>query len=218
MTTHGEYRPYGNDGKLTSIRNPGFRQLCLLCLCGLLIAGCSVNTAKKQGHAVHRAVIGGLTDVPVGNVIAQYMDGQAKELAKIAETQRIDDGIIVTLNNNLLFDFNSAQLKTGSRKALRKLAEIFKKYDKTNLTVAGYTDNLGPSDYKIHISERRAKAVADSLIGLGIASERIRIIGFGFEAPMTSNDTEESREKNRRIEIHVAPDEALRKDDQAKQG
>lgn len=172
----------------------------------------------KQSNGAWTAVIGGMAGSVAGSVIAQYMDGQSKELAQVAETQRIDDGIIVTLNDKVLFDFNSADLKAESRDSLRKMAAVFKKYDKTNLTVAGHTDNVGVTTFNIQLSERRAKAVADYLAGLGIPRVRIRIMGLGFERPVTSNDSAEGRAKNRRVEIHIAPNEELRKEDRSQQG
>lgn len=171
-----------------------------------------------QGASDHRAVIGGMADVMAGGVIAEYMDAQAAELRQVVETERIDDGIIATLNEKLLFNFNSADLEPQSRRSLKKLAAVFKKYDKTNLTVTGHTDNLGPAGYNIQLSERRAKAVADYLVNLGVPHERVRIMGFGVERPVADNGTAEGRARNRRVEIHIAPNETLRKESQSQRG
>jgi outer membrane protein OmpA-like peptidoglycan-associated protein len=204
--------------------NLGFRELLLFYVFACLMAGCAGQKAKQgalseeQKIGPWQAVIGGLSDTAVGSGLSQYMDAQAKELQSVAQTQRIGDGIIVTLNNEALFAFDSADLREESREPLQKIAAIFLKYPKTNLTVAGHTDNIGSVAYNIQLSERRAKAVADDLAGLGVPPARIRIMGLGFERPVASNDSAEGRASNRRVEIHVAPSEELRSEDRPPQG
>src|SRR3569832_1883387 len=78
------------------------------------------------------------------------------------------------------------------------MADEFKKYEKTNLTVTGHTDNVGSADYNLKISERRAKAVADYLMPLGVPQGRMRIMGFGFERPVASNDCSDGRARGGR--------------------
>jgi len=159
-----------------------------------------------------------MAGVAVSEVVTRYMDDQARELAPLAETQRIGDGIVVTLSNKLLFDFNSADLKPASRESLRNMAAVFLKYPRTRLTVTGHTDNIGPAAYNIRLSERRARAVADVLAGEGVPLSRLRIMGLGFERPLAANDSAAGRTRNRRVEIHIAPSPALRGEDRPPQG
>lgn len=165
---------------------------------------------SKKDKTAKGAVIGGIAGAVLGGVVGQYMDKQARELEQVAETERVDDGIIVTMKDKILFDFNSAELKPGSRAALQKMADVFKKYDKTDMTVTGHTDNVGAASYNLQLSERRAKAVADYLVSLGVSRERMRIMGFGFERPVAGNDSAEGRSQNRRVEIHIVPNDELR--------
>lgn len=169
--------------------------------------GSLIGSKGKTGKG---AVIGGIAGAVLGGVVGQYMDKQARELEQVAETERVDDGIIVTMKDKILFDFNSAELKSGSRAALQKMADVFKKYDKTDMTVTGHTDNVGTASYNLQLSERRAKAVADYLASLGVGRERMRIMGFGLERPVASNDSAEGRSQNRRVEIHIVPNDELR--------
>ena len=162
-----------------------------------------------------RAVIGGLDSVAAGAVIGRYMDGQARDLKSIADVMRVGDGIIVTLPEKALFKPNSADLDPQSPVLLRKVAAVLNKYAKTRLTVVGHTDNRGFADFDIHLSERRAGAVADILIKSGVAQQRIHIMGMGFERPVAGNDTVEGRARNRRVEIHIAPNGDLREEDRA---
>jgi len=196
------------------------RQLLVYGLCLLLATACASDEgmrAKRRdaGGVNERAVIGGRDKAVFGPIVARYMDDQARELQALAETLRSGDGIIVTLPEKLLFKLNSGELEPHSRRVLRKIAAILNKYAKTHLTVVGHTDDRGFADFDIHLSERRAKTVADALVKSGIPRSRIRIMGMGFARPIAGNDTAEGRSRNRRVEIHIAPDEQLRREDQA---
>lgn len=191
-------------------------------LCCLFLVACSGDAGLKDarrdseigaGASSHRAVIGGMDHLVAGVVITQYMDEQARELEPLVGTQRVGDGIIVDMPEKTLFKLNKSDLMPKSRKMLRKIAEILAKYTKTHLTVVGHTDDRGFAEFDIRLSERRAKAVADDLVDSGVSRQRIRIMGMGFERPVASNDTVEGRARNRRVEIHIAPDDKLREED-----
>ena len=154
-------------------------------------------------------------NVVAGAILARYMDSLARELKPSADAVRVDDGVIVTLPEKILFKINSADLVPHSRRLLRKVAAILNRYPKTRLTIVGHTDNRGFASFDIHLSERRAKAVAAGLVNAGVAQQRVRIMGLGFESPVAGNDTVEGRTQNRRVEIHVAPDDKLREEDRS---
>lgn len=193
------------------------------------VCGCLFLTACAGSHALHnpqangsggdtsglprRAVIGGIDHVVAGPVIVEYMDRQARELKRFADVLRVGDGIIVTLPEKALFKIDGAELEPRSATLLHKLAAVLSKYDETRLTVVGYTDKRGFADFDIHFSERRAKVVADNLVDLGVSRQRIRFMGLGFQSPVAGNDTAAGRARNRRIEIHIAPDRMLREED-----
>lgn len=167
---------------------------------------------SKKANAGKGALIGGAAGAVAGGLIGRYMDKQAQELESVAETERVGDGIIVTMKDKILFDFNSSQLKSASKASLQKMAEVFKKYEKTEMTVAGHTDNVGSASYNLQLSDRRARAVTDYLVSLGVDRGRMRVMGFGFERPVASNDSEDGRAQNRRVEIHIVPDEELKQE------
>jgi outer membrane protein OmpA-like peptidoglycan-associated protein len=196
--------------------------LLVCCLGSVMLAACAGQHDKPgavagaaSGGLPQRVVIGGMGNVVAGTVIARYMDDQARELKPLADTLRAGDGIIVTLPEKILFKVNSAQLEPQSRRLLRKVAAILDKYSKTRLTIVGHTDDRGFASFDIHLSERRAKSVADDFVAAGVARPRIRIMGMGFERPVAANDTVEGRARNRRVEIHVAPDDKLRAEDRS---
>jgi OOP family OmpA-OmpF porin len=98
------------------------------------------------------------------------------------------------------FDFDSATINDTS--LLEAALVIMKENPEITGEVAGHTCSIGPEAYNQGLSERRANAVRDWFIQNGIAAERLRAVGYGETRPIASNDTEEGRRKNRRVELH----------------
>ena len=173
-------------------------------------AGVGALIGQQHGSAASGALIGGAVGALSGGLIGNYMDRQAEELEKVADTTRTGDGIIVTMRDKILFDVDSATVKPAAAAGVDKLATVLTKYPKTTITVAGHTDNTGRSDYNVKLSERRANAVRFALADRGVAGHRISTMGFGAENPVASNATPDGRAQNRRVELHIVPDEALK--------
>jgi outer membrane protein OmpA-like peptidoglycan-associated protein len=114
----------------------------------------------------------------------------------------IPDGILLSLGN-ILFDFNSYTLKREYEKKLSAVSDILKKYPAIDLSVSGFTDNIGEESYNLELSGRRARTVTDFLIKNGIFPTRLSYAGYGSSNPVYSNDTEEGRSMNRRVEIKI---------------
>ena len=125
-------------------------------------------------------------------------------ISAILETRREARGLIVNLSD-VLFDFNQASLKPGAREKLSKLAGILLAYPGPyHMEVEGHTDAVGSQDYNQKLSEDRAQSVSSYLLKAGIASDRILAVrGFGKLRPVTTNDTPEGRQMNRRVEIVI---------------
>ena len=125
-------------------------------------------------------------------------------ISAILETRREARGLIVNLSD-VLFDFNQASLRPGAREKLSKLAGILLAYPGTyHMEVEGHTDAIGSQDYNQKLSEDRAQSVSGYLLKSGLASDRIVAVrGFGKLKPVTTNDTPEGRQMNRRVEIVI---------------
>lgn len=125
-------------------------------------------------------------------------------ISAILETRREARGLIVNLSD-VLFDFNQASLRPGAREKLSKLAGILLAYPGTyHMEVEGHTDAIGSQDYNQKLSEDRAQSVSSYLLKSGLASDRIVAVrGFGKLKPVTTNDTPEGRQMNRRVEIVI---------------
>jgi outer membrane protein OmpA-like peptidoglycan-associated protein/Tol biopolymer transport system component len=105
--------------------------------------------------------------------------------------------------NNIFFDFNKTVLKQESQTELRYLTNLLKHNDKLKIDISGHTDNVGSDSANLVLSAGRANAVRDYLIGQGIEPTRITAHGYGERVPLVSNDTDEGRMKNRRVEFRL---------------
>ena len=105
--------------------------------------------------------------------------------------------------NNVFFDFGSWHLKPESRLELMRVVEIMKKYPNMVIEVSGHTDNVGSYENNLKLSEKRALSVKEFLVKNGIASDRIKTVGYGPKKPIASNSTKKGRALNRRIEIKI---------------
>lgn len=104
-----------------------------------------------------------------------------------------------------LFDFDKAILKEQGKAELRNLGEYIRGKGITvvDIDVIGHTDSMGSEEYNQGLSERRAMAVKEFLVANGVSADIIDVSGMGETQPVATNDTEEGRAKNRRVEIHV---------------
>jgi len=105
--------------------------------------------------------------------------------------------------DHLNFQSGSSQITPDSLKSVNDLAQILKAYPNVQVQVVGHTDNSGNAESNQALSLARAEAVKTALVGQGISAERVATQGVGGARPIASNDTEEGRARNRRIELNV---------------
>ena len=171
-----------------------------------------------RGHQIdHKkgAYVGAALGALAGGGVGYYMDKQQQELeeqlareqaAHELEIQRMkDDSLKLTLDSEVSFDFDSAEIKHGFQRTLDKLAGVIQKYDKTVVHVVGHTDSVGSAAYNQRLSQRRAEAVGRYLSARGVAPGRIHTEGRGETEPRATNSTEAGRQLNRRVEIFLKP-------------
>lgn len=114
----------------------------------------------------------------------------------------IEVGLTVRLNN-IYFDFDKTTLKRESFVELDKVVDFLKQNPSVEIEIAGHTDGKGAADYNQRLSQGRAQAVVDYVISQGIDEYRLSARGYGKEKPVATNDTEEGRATNRRVEFTV---------------
>lgn len=110
----------------------------------------------------------------------------------------------IALEVDTLFRFNSAELTPDGRRAVDEVAAQLKDADRIErITVDGYTDSVGPEAYNLKLSERRAAAIRDELVHMGLDAGIIEIRAHGEADPVASNDTPEGRQQNRRAVLNI---------------
>jgi outer membrane protein OmpA-like peptidoglycan-associated protein len=160
--------------------------------------------------AIIGAAVGGTTGVLIGN----YMDEQAEEMDNDiagAKIERVGEGIKITFDSGILFEFDSSTLQSQARTNISNLAVILNKYPDTNILVTGYTDFDGTEQYNLDLSERRAQSVSNYAMGQGVLSSRLSVLGLGELEPIATNETAEGKRLNRRVEIAIFANEDLKK-------
>lgn len=177
--------------------------------------GAAVGAAvgRVNGSTAKGAIIGAAVGGTAGAVIGHQMDQQAKEIKQNipgAIVERVGEGLQVTFESGLLFDYDSDVLREAARKNLATLATSLEKYPNTDLMIVGHTDAMGPDAYNMTLSERRASSAANYLVAQGVSRSRLRSTGRGETEPLVSNDTEADRQKNRRVEVAIYANEQLK--------
>lgn len=173
-------------------------------------AGAAVGAiiGHQSGNRKQGALIGGLLGAGVGGYAGRRMDQQAKELEKIAETKRTEEGLVTKLKSDILFETGKADLKPVAKTNLKEMASIMKKYPENVLAVKGYTDATGSDKTNQTLSQRRADAVKKELTANGIPTTVVSTQGLGPANPVADNTSADGRKQNRRVEIEVTVDES----------
>jgi len=140
-------------------------------------------------------------DTPAG--VAVDKDGCPPPVEKKQEAQApVQEKISIALN--VEFDTAKAVVKKKYHDNIKKVADFMKAYPETNAVIEGHTDNIGNEDYNVKLSQDRANSIRQYLIdNFGIDASRLTATGYGPNRPIASNDTEEGRQKNRRVQAVI---------------
>jgi outer membrane protein OmpA-like peptidoglycan-associated protein len=167
------------------------------------------------GHDTKGTLIGAAIGAAIGGAggagVGKMMDNQEKEMraalasSEAASVSREGNLLAVTFKGDVTFDTNSAVVRPGLYSEINRVAGVMNQYPKTLIRVEGHTDSIGSNEYNMGLSNRRATAVKNLLVQRGISANRIEVVGFGETMPVASNNTEAGRQKNRRVEIKIAP-------------
>lgn len=196
------------------------RLILLLVILSIFIPGCAINFYKKS---------------PKDKAKIEALSGEVERLSELRERERkefeamkndlekklkgqnvglqIEErGLVITLADNILFDSGRAKLKEDAYPVLDKIVKVIKKrVPEKNIGIEGHTDNV-PIKYSgwksnRELSTARANNVYHYIIDKGgLDPSKITTMGYGEHRPVASNDSEESRAKNRRVEIVILPE------------
>jgi outer membrane protein OmpA-like peptidoglycan-associated protein len=161
-------------------------------------AGIGALIGGKKG-----ALIGAGVGALAGGSVGLYLDKQKKELERIAEVKRTENGLLVQMKNDILFDTGSDGVKAAGVDDLAKMGDILAKYSDDQVRIEGHTDSSGDAGKNQALSERRAQAVKTVLVSRGVQEHQITVVGLGETKPVTDNASPDGRAKNRRVELHI---------------
>jgi len=175
------------------------------------VAGAVIG--NKSGNTAVGAIIGAAVGGTAGTLIGLYMDKQARKLeekVKGAKVERIGEGIKMTFDSGLLFDFDSYALTAETRKNLNNVAEVMNEYEETDILIEGHTDNKGTDSYNQDLSEKRAQAVSTYLRAKNVKSKRLESMGYGETQPIATEPDKQA--PNRRVEVVITANDKLKRD------
>lgn len=161
---------------------------------------------NQTGSTARGAIIGAVVGGAAGAIIGHQMDQQAKELDQSipgAKVERVGEGIQVTFESGLLFDFDSDRIRPDAARNFQELARSLNKFGNSNLLIVGHTDSQGDDAYNMSLSQRRANAASAYLQSQGVPASRISTSGRGEAEPVATNDTEAGKQLNRRVEVAI---------------
>ncbi len=148
-------------------------------------------TVKAENYLFHSENV----DVPATTAY--------QEIIKDIKLKPINVGATIVLSN-IFFDFDKSTLRPISKTELDNLIKLLTvDYPNMKIEIGGHTDNYGSLEYNTRLSTNRAKAVVDYLIAHGVAKERLSYNGYAYQQPIATNDTEEGRQQNRRVEFKI---------------
>jgi OOP family OmpA-OmpF porin len=153
---------------------------------------------KKDWYLLTASAEGYLTT----NDSVQVTSDEVSPIVKNIFLQPLEVGLTVRLKN-IYFDFDKTTLKPESFVELNKVVDFLKQNANVSIEIAGHTDSKGSDTYNLNLSQGRSQSVVDYLISQGIDANRLQAKGYGESKPIDSNDTEEGRANNRRVEFTV---------------
>ena len=185
---------------------------------GAILGAILGNNVGKGGNGAIGAVIGGVVGGTAGVLIGDKMDRQAQQIENEipgAQVERVDDGIVVTFDENsgVYFDTAKYNVNAASQALLDKLANVLREYPDTDVLIVGHTDSVGADAMNMTLSKNRAMSVTNYFVqNKGLSAGRFTTNWYGEEAPIADNSTAEGRAKNRRVNLAIVPNEKMKND------
>ncbi|MEN6626351.1 MAG: OmpA family protein [Candidatus Sumerlaeia bacterium] len=174
----------------------------------------------QSGHKGAGVAIGAATGALIGGGIGyaldrraadrlrqiQGVDVQVNQEAKTDTGETVPQRMTLRVSNEVLFERGSAALSPEGSRKIAEIAAVIRDYPDTSVNVRGYASSEGGDEYNLQLSQRRASAVADTLVANKVDQRRLaQVTGLGESNPIGDNSTEAGRAMNRRVEIEVFP-------------
>jgi outer membrane protein OmpA-like peptidoglycan-associated protein len=166
----------------------------------------SVRTAQQAMEEAEQAKALAASSATAAQLARREADlalEQADTLRRQLENLQLrqtESGVVVTLGD-VLFESGETSLRDDALASLVEVVDLLQSEPDKDIRIEGHTDSTGDSVTNLKISEQRATAVMDALVSLGVQAGRITAAGMGEDFPIASNDTEEGRAQNRRVDV-----------------
>lgn len=121
------------------------------------------------------------------------------------QLRQTESGVVVTLGD-VLFETGQTDLREEAMASLVEVVDLLQSEPDKSIRIEGHTDSTGDSETNLQISERRANSVFNALVSLGVDRERFAVAGMGEDFPIASNETDEGRAQNRRVDVILLDD------------
>ena len=161
--------------------------------------------ARSEADAALMIADSALIEADQARLATQEAQAQSGELQRQIDdlnAKATERGLVVTLGD-LTFGTGKSEIKSSASGHLNKLAVFLNQYPDRNVVIEGHTDNVGSDSSNLQLSQKRADAVKNYLLGQNIAPERLESSGKGEAIPIADNDTDAGRQQNRRVEVII---------------
>jgi outer membrane protein OmpA-like peptidoglycan-associated protein len=158
-------------------------------------ASADANAARAQAQAAQ-------ADAATAQAQAAALQQQLSDM----QAKRTERGMLVTLGD-VLFEFGRAEVKSNAQGSIDKLGAFLNQHPERRILIEGFTDSVGSDSANQALSERRARAVSDSLQRAGVAANRIDVRGYGKRYAVAGNGNASDRALNRRVEVYISDDD-----------
>jgi outer membrane protein OmpA-like peptidoglycan-associated protein len=159
--------------------------------------------AQKEAQQAKALAASSVTEAQLARREADLAMEQADTLRRQLENLQLrqtESGVVVTLGD-VLFESGQTQLLDEAMASLVEVVDLLQSEPDKKIRIEGHTDSTGDAETNLKISERRANSVFEALVSLGVDRSRFTVVGMGEDFPIASNDTEEGRRQNRRVDV-----------------
>lgn len=163
----------------------------------------SAQQAQQEAEQAKALAASSATAAQLARREADLALEQADTLRRQLENLQLrqtESGVVVTLGD-VLFQSGETSLREDALASLVEVVDLLQSEPEKNIRIEGHSDSIGEAETNLKISEQRANAVMNALVSLGVTASRITAAGMGEDFPIASNETEEGRAQNRRVDV-----------------
>ena len=168
----------------------------------------SAEQAQAEAAQARALAASSVTEADLARREAELATEQANTLRRQLENLQLrqtESGVVVTLGD-VLFESGQTELREEAMESLVEVVDLLQSEPEKKIRIEGHTDSTGNAEANLRISQQRADSVLTALVSLGVSAERITSAGMGQDFPIASNETEEGRAQNRRVDVILLDD------------